>query len=479
MMPMRRHFSTLVCALLFVPTFGRAQSRLEVESGMKKATRFFVEKIGRHGGYVYYTSPDLSRRLGEGTATESQIWVQPPGTPTVGIALVAAYKATGDRYYLDAARQAALALIHGQLESGAWTNLVDFDSGSRRAARYRNGKGNPKGRNFSSLDDDTSQSAIRFLCRLDEALEFKDQPVHQACVIALESLLQAQFPNGAFPQGWDESPAKADTPPNLQASYPSHDWKTEGRIKEYWDCYTLNDDLAPDVTYTLLEAWRVYEDDRYLDALRRFGDFLILAQMPEPQPGWAQQYNYNMEPIWARKFEPAAISGRETEGVIEALLRIGVATRDKKYLSPIGPAIQWLKSSTLKPDNQLARYYELRTNRPLYMHRKGDLYQLTYDDSKLPRHYGWKTPSRVEHLETALDTIYDRKPLPTRIFPGKDADPTAGEILSSLDDTGAWISRFANEPLSGQPKFQIGEPYIHSGIFARNLEVLSHHLVNH
>ena len=31
-------------------------------------------------------------------------------------------------------------------------------------------------------------------------------------------------------------------------------------------------------------------------------------QMPDPQPGWAQQYDYDMRPMWARKFEPAAIT---------------------------------------------------------------------------------------------------------------------------------------------------------------------------
>ena len=478
MLSMFRPSSTLLWALVIFPGFGAAQSRTEIETAMKEASRFFVEKVARHGGYVYYTSPDLSRRLGEGPATDTQIWVQPPGTPTVGMSLIEAYQATGDRYYMEAARKAATALIYGQLESGGWTNLVDFDPESRRSGRYRNGRGHPRGRNFSSLDDDISQSAIRFLCRLDEVLDFRDQQVHQACVIALDALLQAQFPNGAFPQGWDESPVQIDAPPNLRARYPSHDWRTEGRIKEYWDCYTLNDDLASDVTSTLLEAWRVYEDERYLSSLRKLGDFLVLAQMPAPQPGWAQQYNYDMEPIWARKFEPPAISGRETESVIEALLRIAVATREKKYLEPIGPAIGWLRESTLKSENRLARYYELQTNRPLYMFRRGDIYELTYDDSQLPGHYGWKTDSRVSHLEAALDSVYDRKPLPLKIFPDREPVPTAGQVISSLDTEGAWISRFANEPLPGQPKFQPGEAYIHSGIFARNLEILSRELAS-
>ena len=69
-----------------------------------------------------------------------------------------AYEATGDRYYLNAAKEAAEALVYGQLKSGGWTNCVDFNRRGR-VAQYRNGKGG--GKNNSSFDDGQSQSAIR------------------------------------------------------------------------------------------------------------------------------------------------------------------------------------------------------------------------------------------------------------------------------------------------------------------------------
>src|SRR5439155_10494436 len=156
------------------------------------------------------------------------IWVQPPGTPTVGLAYLAAYRATGDKFYLDAAREAGEALIYGQLKSGGWQNCIDFDPHGR-VNLYRNGKG--RGQNNSTLDDNISQSAIRFMARLDEALEFKDAAVHESAMIALDALLKAQFANGAFPQIWTgpvregEAPAE---PNSKKASYPDYDWRTEG-----------------------------------------------------------------------------------------------------------------------------------------------------------------------------------------------------------------------------------------------------------
>ena len=110
---------------------------------MRKAATFFRTEVASHGGYVYYYSIDFKQRWGEGVATADQIWVQPPGTPTVGIAYLKAYEATGEKFYLDAATDAAEALIYGQLQSGGWTNSIDFDPNGR-VALYRNGKGHGK-----------------------------------------------------------------------------------------------------------------------------------------------------------------------------------------------------------------------------------------------------------------------------------------------------------------------------------------------
>ena len=67
---------------------------------------------------MYDVTLDLKQRRGEGVATATEIWVQPPGTPTVGTAFVRAWEATGDPLFLDAAVECAVALLHGQLASG-------------------------------------------------------------------------------------------------------------------------------------------------------------------------------------------------------------------------------------------------------------------------------------------------------------------------------------------------------------------------
>ena len=70
----------------------------------------------------------------------------------------------------------------------------------------------------------------------------------------------------------------------------------------------------------MLEAARIYDEPRYRAAAEKGGEFILLAQMPEPQPGWAQQYDRDMHPAWARQFEPPSITGGESQGIMRTLL---------------------------------------------------------------------------------------------------------------------------------------------------------------
>lgn len=454
----------------------------QVAATMKRAATFYRTQVATHGGYVYFYSVDLQQRFGEGVATADQIWVQPPGTPTVGMAYLAAFDATADRFYLEAATEAANALIYGQLMSGGWANVIDFNPSGQRVALYRNGKG--RGRNVSSLDDDQSQSAIRFLMRCDRAHAFQNEAIHNAVRIALQALLAAQFNNGAFPQGWTRPSAQIH--PILSARFPSYDWRTDGRIKNYWDMYTLNDDLASSVSRVLLEAHENYGQERYRESLIRLGDFLLRAQLPEPQPAWSQQYSYDMLPIWARKFEPPAVAGRESQDVLKTLLTLFEVTGERRFLEPVPRAIAYLKRSLLN-DQQLARYYELRTNRPLYMKRRGSDYLLTYDDSDLPDHYGWKTASRIDAIESRFRMLLEHPtgaPLSLTGRPSRNGQSESDltglvrRASDSLDPQGRWISTYNGERLVGDQKFRPGDRYLSSEVFSRNLEVLSEHLTS-
>lgn len=444
----------------------KADLRAEAKAALKKAATFFRDKVASHGGYVYYYTPDLKERWGEGRANPDILFVQPPGTPTVGTAYLRAHAATGDAFYLDAARDTAGALIYGQLESGGWTQTIHFAKGNR-VGKYRNGKGGNW--NVSSLDDGQTQAALLCLMRTDKALGFKDKEVHEAVTYGLEALLKAQFANGGFPQVW-QKPVEAV---KLQkAKFPDYDWKTEGRVKNYWDYPTLNDGLAGTVCDVLIEAHQTYKDAKYLAALAKLGDFLVLAQMPDPQPGWCQQYSFEMVPIWARKFEPAAVTGWESQDAMETLIRIARHTSEKKYLEPVPKALAYFNKHLL-PDGKVARFYELKTDKPLYMNAR---YELTYDGSAAPGHYGWTQPARFKRIEKDYDDAKAGRAPDAKPRTAKELEPEVRRVLKELDADGRWVSTYDGERLVGQPKFAVGFKYVSSGVFSANVELLSAYL---
>jgi len=462
----------LFAILTLAPSLAVAQDDLpeQARNAMQRATQFFHQQVAVHGGYVYEYSLDLKQRQGEGKAADSEIWVQPPGTPTVGMAYVRAFEATGDQQFLTAAVDAAHALMFGQLESGGWSASIDFDPKGPHADRYRNGKGRAKGKNYSTLDDDKTQAAVCLLMQVDKALKFKDAEIHEATLSALNSILTAQFANGGFPQGYKEPVSKQ---PVIKASFPKYDWRTENRIKDYWDYYTLNDGLTGTVARTLHLAHETYGDEKYRGALLKLGDFLILAQMPEPQPGWAQQYNFDMQPMWARKFEPPAVSGRESEDAIETLLFLYEQTGDQKYLAPVEPALAWLNRSKL-PDGQVARFYEMETNRPLYFVR--DTYELTYDDSNMPTHYSFKAKPHIDQIEARYEALKQTGTYRKSVSNLKTLTRNAQRIVSELDSEGRWLSNEKGEPVTAATHLKGDAPAISSQLFSKNMERLSEYL---
>lgn len=448
-------------------------TKAEAEAALRRAATFFREQVSVQGGYLYRYSEDLSLREGEGKATATLAWVQPPGTPSVGEALLTAYQRTGERYYLDAAVETAQALVQGQLESGGWDYRIEFDPLKRPQFAYRTGPRKPGTRagNVTTLDDDNTQAAVRLLMHVDRELAFKDAAIHEAVLFALDSLLKAQYPNGAWPQRYS-APPKAEDFPVVKASYPS-EWPRVWPNEKYASYYTLNDDTLADCMTTMFEAGEIHGDSRYLEAARRGGDFLILAQMPDPQPAWCQQYNAQMQPAWARKFEPPSVTGGESQGAIGILLEVYRQTGDKKYLEPIPRALDYLKKSEL-PGGKMARFYELKTNRPLYFTKQ---YELVYTADDLPTHYGFILGSKVDRLRADYEKLLATDPAKLKLArkrPKYDLTSSlstaARAAIDGLDERGAWVEAGTLREVDPQGKVQ---RIITSQTFIRNVETLS------
>ena len=467
----------------------------DAEKAMKKAADFFRTEVATHGGYLFQYSSDFTMRQGEISATATQIWAQPSGTPAVGMTFLKAYEATGDTFYLNGAINAARALTWGQLASGGWHYRIDFDPVESKKWHYRRdveiGDTITGTRdNRSSLDDENTQSPLQLIMRVDKILDFKDEEIHNSAMYCLNALMEVQYPNGAWPQGFT-GPPDPELFPVKKAHYPET-WSREFPGEDYDSYYTFNDNAMGDVVTTMIEAYKIYGDERYLNSAKKCGDFIILAQMPEPQPAWAQQYNSDMVPAWARKFEPPAITGFESFSALRSLLELYINTGEERFLEPVPIALNYFKNSLL-PDGRLARFYELQTNRPLYFNadvRSTDTsaqttpplkpYTLNYEDKNLPSHYSFKVSADpMKKVDSLYNKILEkgREAVLEEKEPLQQVNPEQiRSIIDNLDEKGRWLDTGrmrSNDPTKRNVETQI----IACRTFNRNMSLLANYII--
>ena len=121
------------CSLVRVADEPTAElSESEVKEAMRRAAEFYRNEVSTEGAYHFVYSEDLSYGRSEAARGLTQATVQRGGTPIVGMAYLEAYAATDDRFFLEVARDAARALVQGQVCSGGWDYIVEFDPEKRR-----------------------------------------------------------------------------------------------------------------------------------------------------------------------------------------------------------------------------------------------------------------------------------------------------------------------------------------------------------
>jgi hypothetical protein len=373
-----------------------------------------------NGGWPGIWNIDKSDQWGEALYHEAEpfeIWTQPPGTPVVGQRFLDAWHVTGNEFYLDASVDAAYALAWGQSKCGGWRYLVDVEGLSRDAEL-------PRPENSGVFDDNTTQGTLTFLINLDKAV---DEPwLDKSIERGLDFVVEAQYDNGGWPQ-----------------IYPL--------AGGYHDYYTFNDNVINDCIRLMLLAHEQYGDDTYLESALAGGDFIVLSQGDPPQAGWAQQYNMDMEPAWARSFEPPGICSAVTARNIRTLIDLYVYSGEERYLQPIEEAVDWLEDSRLE-DGGWARFYEIGTNTPIFGDRDGEVH---YDINEISEErrsgYGWlgSWGESAIHAVQQLNSVGAEDYAAAESSRQSDEDvqnaiagmqQDVADILAALNEDGLWPS---------------------------------------
>ena len=447
----------------------------KAREAMLRSGLYWAEHVASHGGYVWEYSTDFTtRRRGESRNLPlSTNWVQ-AGTPSVGETFLACYAACGDKRLLAAARAAGTCLAYGQLMSGGWHYSIEHDPARVREWYVHLGQAGKGKNNTTTFDDDNTQSATRFLMELDRYID--DPEIDATIERALRCFLVAQYQGGAWDGAW---PQRYPPPKKGYGAYP-----------------TFNDNTMSDCVRTVLKAYHLYQKPELLQAVKRCLAFYLRAQQPPPQAAWPQQVDHNLAPAWARRFEPPSVTGAESCGNCRLLMDMAVEFGDKRYLDAVGRCVDWYKRSRIggtETNGIWARFYELKTNRPLYFTRT---YKLTYDDSDLPVHYSFKGNYGVNAMMRRYEALAGtslteaRKP-PSPPSPAawaakaKKLEPKIERIVAELDETGRWVRVVANREevrdKQGRVGYVVDEnkkiPMMYTHTFVRNMRALADYLV--
>ncbi|HTF85710.1 MAG TPA: pectate lyase [Cellvibrio sp.] len=386
----------ILLSAVFSAAISAEPSSDEVKDTMKRATRFMVEKVSHRGGYVWSYLPDFSRRWGELEARDTMIWIQPPGTATMGHVFLDAYHATGDEYYYAAAEQVAGAIIWAQHPSGGWNYVADFGGEASLRDWYSTiGKNAWRLEEFhhyygnATFDDGGTAEAAKFLLRLyNEKLDPKYRP---ALDKAISFVLDSQYPIGGWPQRY---PLRHDYPRKDQPDYTSF--------------ITFNDDVAQENIDFLLMCYQVLGEQRVREPLVRAMNAFLTTQLGRPQPGWALQYTTELQPAGARSYEPRSLSPAATADNIRQLIKFYRMTGETKFLARIPEALDWLDSVRLPRKDAIGdrthpTFVEVGTGKALYTHRRGSNatngeYYVDYEPGNELVHYRSIRHIDVDHL---------------------------------------------------------------------------------
>jgi hypothetical protein len=434
---------------------GNAAGRAQILDTMKRATAFMVDKVSTKGGYVWAYLPDLSRRWGELEARDTQIWIQPPGTATMGHLFLDSYHVSRDEYYYQAAERVAAALIQAQYPSGGWNYLADFagaaslrgwyDTIGRNAWRmeeFQHDWGN------ATFDDAGTAESAKFFLRL--YVEKRDAKYRPALDKAIRFVLDSQYPVGAWPQRFPAPPR------SIRQGLP-----------EYPSYPTFNDDVAAENIDFLLMCHQALANRPVRDAITRGAKAFLATQQGSRQPGWALQYSADLKPAAARSYEPNALATHATAANLGLLLEFYRLTGDAGFLARIPEALDWLEALTLAPGvatqgRTHPTFVELETNRPLYVHRTGSnvrngRYYADYDPKRTLAHYsGFRRidvaglrsqyeatkalpPARAAE-ESPLRPGAGVKPLPKYFAVESGSLPSTVDVISSLRPEGYWLA---------------------------------------
>jgi len=300
------------------------------------------------------------------------------------------------------------SIVKYQMASGGWPknqNWLEGPDQSYMAQCFRTGVG-------STIDNGATVGELRVLAKAIKEGDDHDGRYYTAFVRGVQYLLNMQYDNGGWPQFF---------PLRSSESYASHITFNDNamvRVMRFlWDVARQNDSAGSVmVPSNMRQSCRV----AFWKGVRCILDCQIRNEKGQLTV-WCQQHDeHTLLPASARKYELASYCGMgETTHIIQLLMDLrdsapdyhGTKVKASEIRQSISSAVQWLRDHAIrdmkierytnaegKSDLRMvsapgapllwARYYDLKTEQPLYSDRRG-LPLTSFNDIEYERRNGY------------------------------------------------------------------------------------------
>lgn len=309
----------------------------EAEAGLRR-TMDYMADLQRWGGWqCMYTWPTLL-----GSAAQGREYVdfedyidndKGNGSAPLAAKFLWAYETLGDYRYLDAGLRAGEFYLAAQADEGYWVHAYRMTvNGIVPLASSRNIK-------FQDQDQAHPIYLLYYLHRLTGDERYLD-----AIKRAGEFYLLAQNPNGSYPHHYDMEEGTGENARGVAGGGE------------------LNDGATNDAIDMMALMYHITKDPRYIQTMKRVGDWLLEAQ-GDTVPLWSDQYDAENNPAWARAFEPPSYGVTATHLACRALRALHWFSGDERYLDGIRRADEWIKANL--PDGKMSTFVDPESGRAI------------------------------------------------------------------------------------------------------------------
>jgi PelA/Pel-15E family pectate lyase len=315
----------------------------------------------------------------------------------------------------------AQTIVSFQIPNGGWSKNLDMSGPARLPGQSYTSNNlsrflgaddfdkpaNPDWNYVGTLDNDATNTELHFLAKVQAAYPGADGDKFRASFLrGVHYLLNAQYPNGGWPQVWP----------------------LEGG---YHDAITFNDNAVTESASLLHDVSVGGGDYGFIPAdLRKqsgmAGDHAIAiilrcqVVLDGRKTVWAQQQDpLTLAPVAGRNFEPAALSAGESADILIFLMKL--AKPSPEVRASIEAGVAWLKANAIygqafvggrnTPGGRhleatpgagpiWARYYSITTGKPIFGDRDKTIHD-TIADLTLERRngYAWYSAGAKEALD--------------------------------------------------------------------------------